>query len=179
MAETETTPISGTVTLTSADNLGILLIQLPRLSLRLAILIVIVFGFMGAAAIAFDDRLSFTEAPFEAVGFAFGELWPFAIGSFFFGLLLVLINNTFKWDRFPEQNKIVTYIANEHGMTTTDAAGASIHVPWSMVTQSKRTGRYILMKTKPGGFRFAPFSAFSADDGERLWQLVRTHTPVK
>lgn len=179
MADTETTPICGTVTLTSGDNMGILLIQLPRLSLRLAILVVIVFGFVGAAAIALDERLSFTEAPFEAVSFAFGELWPFAIGSFFFGLFLMLITSTFKWNRFPKQNKIVTYTATELGMTTTDAAGASIHVPWSMVRKSRRTNRYILMETKPGAFRFAPFSAFSADDGERLWQLVRAKTPAR
>lgn len=179
MADTETKPISGTVTLNSADNLRILLLQLPRLSLRLMILIIIIFGLVGAAAIAFDSRLSFTEAPFEAMGFAFRQLWPFAIGSFIFGLFIMLITSMFKWNRFPEQNKIITYTATELGMTTTDAAGASIHVPWSMVRKSRRRSRYILMETKPGAFRFAPFSAFSADDGERLWQLVRAHTPVE
>jgi hypothetical protein len=179
MADTQTTPISGAVTLSSADNIRILLLQLPRLSLRLAILVIVVFGFVGAAAIAFDSHLSFAEAPFEAMGSAFRTLWPFAIGAFFYALVLVAIVSAIKWARFPPENKIVTYTADAQGMTTTDAAGASIHVPWSTVEQSKRTSRYITMKTKPGALRFVPFRAFSPDEGERLWQLARAHTAVK
>jgi hypothetical protein len=176
MTDSETSPICGSATLTSADNMGILLILLPRLLLRLAILISVIFGTVGAAAIAFDDRLSFTEEPIVAMGFAFRQLWPYAIGSFVFALVLFTIISAVKWARFPQQNKIVTYSADAKGMTTTDAAGASIHVPWSMVKRSKRTNRYITMKIKSGGLRFAPFSAFSPDDGEKLWQLVKTHT---
>jgi hypothetical protein len=179
MADTETTPISGTVTLNSADNLRILLLLVPWLSQRVGILTVIVFGFVGAAAIAFDSRLSFTEAPFEAIGFAFRQLWPFAIGTFLFALTLVVIISTVKWARLPRQNKVVTYSVDAKGVTTTDAACASVHVPWSMITRSRLTSRYITMKTRPGGLRFLPLRAFSADDGEKLWQLVRTHTPVK
>lgn len=179
MTNTRTTPISGTVTLTSADNTRILFVHLRRLIGVLPLFLAIVFSAVGIVGIGLDDRLSLREDPAAAVSTMIRELWPFMAGSLILILMIVIVLNAIKWTRYPASDKIITYVADETGITTSNAADASVHVPWSMIGHRRKTKHYIIMKTTAGAWRFVPLRAFSPDDGTRLWQLAETHTPVK
>jgi hypothetical protein len=179
MEHAHTSPISGSVTLTFGDNISILLTQFPTFICRLTVFLGIVFTAAALIGIGLDSRLSLREDPATAVSTAIREIWPFMAGSLVLIVAIVVICSTIKWGRYPAENKRVTYTADDSGITTSDAAGASVHVPWSMIKHSRRTKRHVVMKTTPGGLRFLPFRAFSPDDGERLWRLVRAKTPVK
>jgi hypothetical protein len=179
MNETEATPITGSVTLTMADNISILLVQFPTLIYRLAIFIAFLFGSAAVLLISIENRMSFPDDPAVAVSGAVETLWPFMAGSFALSLAIVTILNVVKWTRYPASNKSVIYTADDSGITTSDAAGASLHVPWSMLQRSTKTKHYVIMKTMAGGWRFAPLRAFSPGDAEKFWQLARAHTPAK
>lgn len=173
------TAISGSTTLNWRDNNNILLHQLPMQAPRIVALVLAVFVIAGAVGIALDDRLSFAAEPYRAISVAAQELWPFAAGSFLLLITIILLLNFIRWMRFPEANKSVSYIADAEGVTTSDAVGASVRVPWKMVKTSRRTRDLIMLRLNTGGLRVLPLRAFTPGDAESLWLLVEEKTPAK
>jgi hypothetical protein len=173
MSANEQSPISGSTTLTRTDNLIALRYQLGR-----PVAIIGSFLFVALMTIGLFDAPS-GQDPINAMASVFSMMWPFMAGGLAGFVALLTLACVVKWLRFPKENKSVTYIADDNGITTRDSVGASIHMPWSMIKYSWKTRGYLVTRTKAGGLRIAPFRAFTPVDAERLWQLAGSKTPTR
>jgi hypothetical protein len=169
----------GNTVLTHRDNFAVTAHQLGRRAIIAGLLLTVLVLGSGLITSAASDDASVSGSMTGVIGQALAETWQalFNIWILFPGIIAVI--TAIKWARHPVPNKTVSYSVDAEGVTSSDAAGASLSIPWSMVKQSRRTRSYVLMTMKAGGLRFLPFRAFSADDGEKLWQLVCAQTPVK
>ncbi|WEZ84080.1 YcxB family protein [Rhizobium sp. 32-5/1] len=164
--------IIGTTTLTQGDNVSFtmrpMVITLVLLFLLLVGLKLYYYSASGIASIWTD--------PMQAIFLIVVDDWQQSLQIFSGFLAFMLLMSAVQWIRLPSQNKIVSYLADETGLTTTDAAGASLQIPWSMVKRASKTQKHLIMKMKAGNRRFAPWRAFSPVDADKLWSLVQLKT---
>lgn len=172
MSGPETQAITGRATLTQIDNLSFLL---PRMIKVLVLLELVQVGFClfyySASGIApiWSDPGQAIYRTFRSGGWQMLQM-PIIAAS------LMLLFGALPFIRLPAQNKILSYVVDQTGMTISDAAGASLQTPWSAVKRARRTRRHLVMKMQAGGERFAPWRAFSPADAEMLWDLVQLKT---
>jgi len=172
--QTGSPKIIGSIDLTFRDDLSFLASRLPRFCLTtygtgLAIL----FGIWVAISPA-TYWPYMREYPLWGVERFFSDMWLSAAIAVVGIPLLILAIHALQWRRFPAQNKAITYTVDTTGVLTTDAAGAGLNMPWSMVRRTRRTRSLFLMQLTTGAWRYLPMRAFATADHDRLWDLIQT-----
>jgi hypothetical protein len=167
--------INGTTILTLGDNLSFMLPRIVNFVIPLYLMLVgFVLYYYSASGIA-----PIWSDPGQAIFLTFIDGWQQMLQIFTLFPAFMLAMEAVQWIRLSPQNKILSYVADETGFTTSDAAGASFQIPWSMVKRARKTRRHLIVSTKAGGLRFAPWRAFSPPDAGRLWSLVQLKTRTR
>lgn len=179
MNKAEPGPIHGSTTLTQTDNLNMLRHTIVRHSAIFAVCMSLPVLGIGLYYYSVSGIAPISEFPLEAIRLSVQNAWkPLLVGLIGYPVLLTVCC-TVKWAFLPKANKAIAYAIDENGMTASDAAGAMLYIPWSMVKRATRTRAHLVMRLKSGGLRFASWKAFNSEDAERLWQLARAKTLIR
>lgn len=114
-----------------------------------------------------------SRLPDEPVLDAYYDAWPLAALFVFWVVFgFFLLHRYIAWRMTPEQ-KDVRYSIDAQAVRVTDGLGASIIIPWTMVSAVRDTPKGFALRLKPRGVRWIPARAFDAQNAEAFRKLMQ------
>lgn len=168
----EPVTVTGQTTLRQSDQFRFLATWLPRVLLIMFALCCVVFTAAWLFGMSERRRAYYAANPWEGAREILGDIaWVPLAATAFYGVVLFALT-WFQFRRLPAASRMVTYQADAEALTTRDAAGAELKVPWTMVREVRTAGHLLILKLKTRAWRYLPLRAFAADDRQRLQALI-------
>jgi hypothetical protein len=162
----------GQTDLTIGDTLAFTFSRLRRLLLFYALCSVVFAGLFWLLGSSRQNLAYFQSDPLAAIKEFAADMYPIVLGYFGAFLATTAFCSWLSFRRTPVANRQLTYRVDHLALKTSDASGAELTMPWSLVRQTLVTKQLLLMQLTTRGWRFVPLRAFTADDQQRLIEIA-------
>lgn len=177
MTSSNVTSFCGSATLALSDNMKFLWHNLWKPTLIFGSSMSLATSAIGIYHYTSRGISSIFDEPVETLFLTLQDTWIALLIGWLAHPIALAFCNAIKWMLVPSENKRAIFTIDTTGVSISDAAGASGHIPWSMVRRRKIWRGYLVLKIRPGGWRFIPLRAFENPDV--LWMLVEASGPKK
>jgi hypothetical protein len=166
-------PLVGQTELTIGDTLAFTFSRLHRLLLFSALCSIVFAGVFWLLGTSQRDLAYYQSHPRTALKQFAVDMYPIVLGYCGAFLATTAVCSWLSFWRTPLANRQLTYHVDHLALKTSDASGAELTLPWSLVRQTLVTKQLLLMQLTSRGWRFVPLRAFTADDQQRLIDIAR------
>jgi hypothetical protein len=163
----------GQVELTVGDTLAFTFSRLRRLLLFSALCSIIFAGLFWLLGNSQQDLAYFQHNPLIALRQFAVDMYPVVLGYFGVFMATTAFCSWLSFRRTPLANRQLTYHVDHLALKTSDASGAELTLPWSLIRQTLVTKQLLLLQMTNRGWRFVPLRAFTTDDQQRLIEIAR------
>jgi hypothetical protein len=169
---TDNLPIIGQAELQIGDNVAFLFSRVHRLLSVAVLASTVIAAVIWLLALSNRQSAQYRSDPALGLKAFVSDALPIIVG---YTGLFVAISIFFSWlsfRRLPLGNRQLTYHADAEALKTSDASGAVLTLPWTLIRKTRVTPKLLLMQLTSRAWRFVPLRAFSAADQQRLIALV-------
>lgn len=166
-------PLVGQTELTIGDTFAFTFARLRRLLLFSVLFAVIFTGVIWLLGTSRQDLVYFQRNPLTALKQFATDMFPVALGYMGAFMATIVFCSWLSFRRTPMANRQLTYHVDHLALKTSDASGAELTLPWSLIRQTLVTKQLLLMQLTTRGWRFVPLRAFTTDDQQRLIMIAR------
>jgi hypothetical protein len=166
-------PIVGSVVLTAGDNITFYFSRAPQILLIAVVISAILATSIWLIALPARQYAEVLNNPLHGLRNWFANVFPIMLAYVGLVIAIPLFCSWLSHVRMPAGNRQLTYHADAEILRTSDATGAVLTLPWTLVKQTRVTPKQLVMQLTSRAWRFVPLRAFTANDQQRLIALAQ------
>lgn len=166
--------ITGGTTLRYGDEFAFHLIRLPSYLIGLVPVLTLVVTVCWWWALPGEARAAISELPGgDPLVYWLSDIGDLLLAMIGFCLFWIFLGAYLQFRRLGPEHWSLSYAASAEALTTRDAAGVELTLPWSNAARMRVTGRLLLVQYRWGLWRYVPLRAFAAEDRGLLLAYAR------